>query len=340
MGWGIGSVMGSSASSAVAGIAPGERVAAITVAVIADTHQRVFRMIVPYCGCGWRQLLPVDCRQPSPVPACGDRRGIRGPRARSWRCLLCVPTALTCRVRPKLSNDPKPSRPPEKVVSVAVISGSARPVDVHRDLAGPGVVVDADVVPLRVGDRGRCADRAVPLVVDPEPVGVVDHEDPVVRVDRVVGRQVGVVEAGRRLVVPDQDHVAVGDLDRLVDPHVGLEPQRRQLRALRDDGVLERPTRTARVGAGLGEDDLAAFEGPLLVGERVPVARRGGGDHVHVLRAMAGGLPAYAGAREAAVARATAAAMSGFVGWGTVHVSFRVGCGRTGSYRCGSTSST
>src|SRR6478735_1662295 len=40
---------------------------------------------------------------------------------------------------------------------------------------------------------------------------VVDDEDPVVGVDRVVLGEVGVVEALRALVVPDHDHVAVAD---------------------------------------------------------------------------------------------------------------------------------
>ena len=85
---------------------------------------------------------------------------------------------------------------------------------------------------------------AVPLVLDPQPVGVVHHEDAVVRIDRVVRRQVRVVELRVRPVAEDDDHVPVGDLDRRVEPDLGVDPDRR-----RTPGPPSAP-RTRTAGAG------------------------------------------------------------------------------------------
>ena len=239
----------------------------------------------PYCG-GWlvAQLLPRLLHgrwQPSLVPGLcqgtGGDLGGRGPD----RAEVPRPTEVVERA------EADPAAGERRVRSGHQGLGGA--VDVRRDLAAVGVVVDAHVVPLGVGDGRRCADRAVPLVVDPAAVGVVDDEDPVVGIDRVVLREVRVVEALRALVVPDDDHVAVAHRDRLVEAHLGVDGDVGELGALRDDRVLERTAHAVvGVGARPGEHELVAVVVPQVVGQRVPVLRRRGRDDVHLLRPVPG----------------------------------------------------
>ena len=210
-------------------------------------------------------MLQVTAGSPRWSPGCGDQRD-QGAAPRSADR---AEDAGSAEVVERAEADPPAGE--------GAVGGGhqrlARPVDVRRDLAGLGVVVDAHVVPVGVGDCGRCAHGAVPLVVDAPAVHVVDDEDPVVGIDRVVLREVRVVEALRPLVVPDDDHVPVADCDRLVEPDLGVDAHVGELGALGHDGVLERAADAViRVGAAPGQDHLVALEGPQVVGQRVPVA--------------------------------------------------------------------
>ena len=179
-----------------------------------------------------RPQIPLQCREHATRPVACPRRSGGGhrPGQRRERHAAERDHQSTHRDHPRTAvpvarkflrpsdvverAEPGPART-RTCVSTAVIS--SLPSTRHRDLTGVRAVGDAHVVPRRVGDGRRRATRhdLAPLVVDPQPVRVVHHEDPVVRVDRVVRGHVRVVELRVRLVPEHDDHVTVGDLDRV-----------------------------------------------------------------------------------------------------------------------------
>ena len=115
-------------------------------------------------------------------------------------------------------------------------------------------------------------------LVEPPPVGVVDDEDAVVH-GVGLGGEVHVVEARRRLVAENQQHVANGEVDRRGRSRLERERQVAERRAL-ENGQGGRPPDRAAGHAGLLEDQQRTLDLPaaaaveIEIGEATRVGQR------------------------------------------------------------------